>query len=154
ERETSLALCYICPMASEPLHRISIEEYLALERRSETRSEYLDGEIFAMAGASRSHNLIAGNSFAALHQQLRGRVCEVYSNDMRVLASAAGLLTYPDVTVSCDPQFTDDEVDTLISPTLIIEVLSPSTESYDRGGKFASYRTIPPFVEYLLLAQD
>jgi len=142
-------------MASEPLHRVSVEEYLALERRSETKNEYLNGEIFAMAGASRSHNLIAGNAFAVLHQQLRGRGCEVYTNDMRVLAPAADLLTYPDVLVVCgDPQLADEELDTLLNPTLIIEVLSPSTESYDRGRKFASYRTIPSFVEYLLLAQD
>lgn len=142
-------------MASEPLHRVSVEEYLALERRSETKNEYLNGEIFAIAGASRSHNLIAGNAFAALHQQLRGRGCEVYTNDMRILAPAAGLLTYPDVLVVCgDPQLADAEIDTLLNPTLIIEVLSPSTESYDRGRKFASYRTIPSFVEYLLLAQD
>jgi len=142
-------------MASEPLHRVSVEEYLALERRSETKNEYLNGEIFAMAGASRSHNLIAGNAFAALHQQLRGRGCEVHTNDMRVLAPAADLLTYPDVLVVCgDPQLADEELDTLLNPTLVIEVLSPSTESYDRGRKFASYRTIPSFVEYLLLAQD
>jgi len=141
-------------MASEPLHRVSVEEYLALERRSETKSEYLHGETCAMAGASRAHNLIAGNAFAALHEQLRGRGCEVYTNDMRLLASAADLLTYPDVTVSCDPQFADEEVDTLLTPTLIIEVLSPSTESYDRGAKFGAYRTIPTFAEYLLLAQD
>lgn len=147
-------MCYSGPMASESLHRISVEEYLALERRSETKSEYLHGETYAMAGASRSHNLIAGNVFAALHQQLPGRGCEVYSNDMRLRASAADLLTYPDVAVSCDPQFADEEVDTLLSPTLIIEVLSPSRESYDRGAKFGAYRAIPSFAEYLLLAQE
>jgi Uma2 family endonuclease len=142
-------------MASEPLHRVSVQEYLALERRSETKNEYLNGEIFAMAGASRSHNLIAGNAFAAIHQQLRGRGCEVHTNDMRVLAPAADLLTYPDVLVVCgDPQLADEELDTLLNPTLIVEVLSPNTERYDRGRKLASYRTIPSFVEYLLLAQD
>ena len=142
-------------MASEPLHRVSVEEYLALERRSETKSEYLNGEIFSMAGASRLHNLTAGNAFAALHQQLRGRGCEAYTNDMRVFAPAADLLTYPDVMAVCgDPQLTDEDIDTLLNPTLIIEVLSPSTESYDRGKKFASYRTISSLAEYLLLAQD
>lgn len=141
-------------MASEPLHRVSIGEYLALERRAETKSEYLHGEICAMAGASRNHNLIAGNSFAALHRQLRGRGCEVYTSDMRLLVSAVDLLTYPDVAVACDPQFADEEVDTLLNPTLIIEVLSSSTENDDRGAKFGYYRTIPSFAEYLLLAQD
>jgi Uma2 family endonuclease len=96
-----------------------------------------------MAGTSQSHNLIAGNAFAALHGQLRGRGCEVYTNDMRLRASAADLLTYPDVAVAYDPQFADEEVDTLLNPKLIIEVLSLSTESDDRGAKFGAYRTIP-----------
>jgi Uma2 family endonuclease len=141
-------------MASEPHRRVPIEEYLALERRSETKSEYLNGEIFAMTGASRKHNIIAGNVFAELHGQLKGRGCEVYTNDMRVWIPAVDLFTYPDVVVACgQPDFTDAEIDTLLNPTLIVEVLSPSTESYDRGIKFAYYRTLPSLAEYLILAQ-
>jgi len=142
-------------MASEPLHRVSIEEYLALERRSETKSEYLSGKISGMTGASRSHNRVVLNLGIALDEQLKNRGCEIFVSEMRVWVPSANLFTYPDVVVSCgNPQFTDEGADTLLNPTLIIEVLSPSTESYDRGRKFASYRTLPSFVEYLLLAQD
>lgn len=142
-------------MATAPIARLSVEEYLALERQSAERHELRGGEIFAMTGASRRHHLVAGNVFAALHAQLVGRGCEVYTHDMRVRVSAADLFTYPDVVVACGgPQFTDAETDTLVNPTLIVEVLSPTTESYDRGNKFAHYRTLPSLAEYLLLAQD
>jgi Uma2 family endonuclease len=142
-------------MASEPLHRISVDEYLALERRSATKNEYLNGEIFAMTGASRRHNRMVLNLGIILDGQLRGRGCEIFTNDMRVRVPAANLYTYPDVVVACgDPQFTDEEIDTLLNPALIVEVLSPSTESYDRGTKFEYYRTLPSLAEYLLLAQD
>lgn len=108
-----------------------------------------------MTGASRRHNLVAGNVFAALHAQLAGRGGEIYTHDMRVQVPAADLFTYPDVAVACGgPQFADAETDTLVNPTLIVEVLSPTTESYDRGNKFAHYRTLPSLAEYLLLAQD
>lgn len=108
-----------------------------------------------MTGASRKHNIIAGNAFAALHGQLRGRGCEIYTNDMRVWIPAVDLFTYPDVVVACGhPDFMDTEVDTLLNPTLIVEVLSPSTESYDRGMKYSYYRTLPSLAEYLILAQN
>ncbi|HET7510811.1 MAG TPA: Uma2 family endonuclease [Solirubrobacterales bacterium] len=142
-------------MASEPRPRVSVEEYLTLERQAETKSEYLNGEIVAMSGASRPHNLIVANVLASLHAQLRGRSCEVYASDMRVRVPAADLYTYPDVVVVCgEPQFDDAELDTLLNPTLTVEVLSPTTQSYDRGIKFAYYRTLPSLAEYLLLAQD
>lgn len=141
-------------MATAPLSRLSAEEYLARERGSAERHEFLGGEIFAMTGASRRHNLVAGNVFAALHAQLAGGGCEVYTHDMRVRASAADLFAYPDVVVACGPEFADAETDTLVNPVLIVEVLSPTTESYDRGNKFAHYRTLPSLAEYLLLAQD
>jgi Uma2 family endonuclease len=142
-------------MASEPHRRVPIEEYLALERGSESKNEYLDGEIFAMTGASRRHNRIVLNIGITLDGQLRDCGCEIYTNDMRVRVPAANLYTYPDVVVTCGmSSFADEELDTLLNPTLIIEVLSPSTESYDRGSKFAYYRTLPSFAEYLLLAQD
>ncbi len=142
-------------MSLQPQTRITPEEYLALERKALYKSEYLDGEVFAMSGASREHNLISFNIGGELHSQLRHRSCEAYTNDMRVKVSPTGLYTYPDVTVVCDePQFEDAEVDTLLNPTLIVEVLSPSTQNYDRGGKFEHYRTLPSLQEYLLVAQN
>jgi len=139
----------------EPHRRVSPEEYLSLERRSELKHEYLNGEIYATAGASRRHNFIAGDVYASLLSQLRGRGCDVYSGDMRVKVPAADLYTYPDVTVVCgEPELEDAEVDTLLNPTLIVEVLSRTTESYDRGVKFAYYRTLSSFAEYLVLALD
>ncbi|MGB9179884.1 MAG: Uma2 family endonuclease, partial [Pyrinomonadaceae bacterium] len=143
------------------------EEYLAIERKAETRSEYFEGkmspmtgerkpkDMFAMTGASKRHNLIAGNIFASLHRQLQNRDCEVYQSEMRVRIPAAGLYTYPDVIALCgESKFEDDYFDTLLNPTLIVEVLSPSTEAYDRGKKFKHYQQIGSLVEYLLVAQD
>jgi Uma2 family endonuclease len=142
-------------MSVEPHRRISIEDYLAAERRAETKSEYLDGEIFAMSGASRRHNLIVVNAAASVHSQLKGRPCETYAGDMRVRIPVTGLYTYPDIAVVCgEPRFEDGEMDTLLNPTLVIEVLSPSTEGYDRGKKFAHYRTLESFREYVLVAQE
>ena len=135
--------------------RLTPRDYLDWERRQETRHEYVNGEIHAMTGASRKHNLICTNLLASLHGQLRGRPCEVYANDMRVKVDATGLYTYPDLVVACDrPEFEDAEVDTLVNPILIVEVLSGSKENYDRGAKFAHYRALPSLVEYLLVAQD
>lgn len=119
------------------------------------KSEYLDGEIFAMTGASRQHNLLSGNLYAAFRAQLRERGCEVYFSDMRVKVSATGLYTYPDVAVVCgDPRFEDAAVDTLLNPKVIVEILSPSTEGYDRGAKAEQYRALPSLTEYVLVAQD
>ncbi len=135
--------------------RFTPQEYLALERKSETRNEYYNGEIFAMAGASREHNLIAGNLFRDIGNQLEDRPCETYMNDMRVWIEATGLYTYPDVVVVCgEPRFQDREVDTLLNPTVIVEVLSPSTEAYDRGDKFRHYRRIDSLHEFVLISQD
>lgn len=134
---------------------LSPEAYLRLERQAETRSEYLDGEVFTMAGASEAHNLIATNLTASLVVRLKDRPCKVYSSDMRVKVSATGLYTYPDVVVVCGhPQFEDRQRDTLLNPTVIIEVLSPSTESYDRGGKFDHYSTLASLTDYLLVGQE
>jgi Uma2 family endonuclease len=131
------------------------EQYLALERQAEHKSEFLNGEIFAMSGASREHNRITVNVGSGLHTQLRGRPCETFISDMRVEVSTTGLYTYPDVVVVCgDPHFEDANVDTLLNPTLIVEVLSPSTEAYDRGEKFAHYRRLPSVKEYVLVAQE
>jgi Uma2 family endonuclease len=135
--------------------RFTPQEYLALERKSETRNEYYNGEIFAMAGASREHNLIAGNLFRDIGNQLEDRPCETYMNDMRVWIEATGLYTYPDVVVVCgEPRFQDREVDTLLNPAVIVEVLSPTTEAYDRGDKFRHYRRIDSLREFVLISQD
>jgi Uma2 family endonuclease len=129
------------------------EQYLEIERKAEFKSEYYQGQVFAMSGAQESHVLIAGNAFGELRQQLRQRPCRVYSNDMRLCVTPAGLYTYPDVTVVCGkPEFLDAEVDTLLNPTVIIEVLSKSTEAYDRGQKFKLYRPLPSLTDYLLLS--
>lgn len=143
-------------MSSQPQSFFTPEEYLTLERRSETRSEYFDGQIFAMTGASLRHNLIAGNILASLHAQLRERDCQVYASDMRLLVKATGLYTYPDVLVVCgEPLLADDEYkDTLLNPVVLVEVLSKSTAGYDRGEKFEHYRRIESLAEYLLVAQD
>jgi len=131
------------------------EEYLALERKAITKSEYLNDHIYAMAGASREHNLITGNVFGELRSQLRDQPCEAYVNDMRLKISPTGLYTYPDVAVVCDePRFEDTHFDTLLNPVVLVEVLSPSTEAYDRGEKFAHYRRLECLQEYILVAQD
>ncbi len=131
------------------------EEYLAKERKALTKSEYRDGRIQALPGASRKHNLIAVHVTGELYIQLRTRSCEVYTNDMRVKVSPAGLYTYPDVAVVCEePQFEDSHFDTLLNPTVLIEVLSPSTAAYDRGEKFASYQKLDSLCEYVLISQN
>lgn len=142
-------------MSAEPQRRWTPEEYLAYERESDSRHEFFEGEIFAMSGASRAHNLICTNIVGTLHPQLKGKGCEKYAGDLRVRIPATGLYTYPDVTVVCDePQFEDDTCDTLLNPTLIIEVLSPTTQDYDRGRKFAHYRRISSLQIYLLVEQE
>ncbi len=141
-------------MATDPKQRLTIQEYLAHERQAETKSDYLDGETFAMAGASREHNLVCGDIFGSLLVQLRGSGCEVYTSEMRV-RTPDDLLTYPDVVVACgELLFDDSEVDTLLNPILIAEVLSPSTEAYDRLTKLEHYRRTPSIAEILLVAQD
>jgi len=142
-------------MSTQPTQRLTPAEYLALERSAEIKGEYFDGEIFAMAGASREHNLIVSNLVGELREKLRSSPCEVYSNDMRVKVDATGLYTYPDVVVACHkPEFEDEHVDTLLNPTLLIEVLSESTEKYDRGKKSGHYRQLTSLKEYLLVSQD
>lgn len=135
--------------------RFSPKEYLALERKAELKSEYYDGYITAMAGTSREHNLITLNLGAESRSQLKDRRCEVYVSDMRVYIDRTGLYTYPDVAIVCgEPEFQDDEVCTLLNPTVIVEVLSPTTEAYDRGKKFLQYRRVPSLKDYVLISQD
>jgi len=141
-------------MSSQTKQHYTPEEYLALERQAQCKSEYYAGEIFAMAGASRWHNLIVTNVVRELSLQLKGRPCTTYPSDMRVKISATGLYVYPDVTVVCgEAQFDDTQQDTLLNPTLIVEVLSDSTEAYDRGGKFAHYRKLDSLMAYVLITQ-
>jgi Uma2 family endonuclease len=142
-------------MSSQVKAHYTPEEYLALERQAEYKSEYFDGEIFAMTGFSRKHNLVAGNVLASLHGQLRKRPCEIYPSDMRVKVSPTGLYTYPDVVIVCgEPIFDDKQKDTLLNPTALVEVLSKSTASYDRGEKFEHYRKLDSLAEYLVIAQN
>ncbi len=130
-------------------------EYLEIERKAETKSEYIDGRMYAMSGASEAHNTIALNVASELRAQMRGRPCRVYHADMRVKVSATGAYTYPDVVAVCgERQLEDEHVDTLQNPTVIIEVLSRSTEAFDRGEKFFHYGQIESLQEYVLVAQD
>jgi len=134
---------------------ITPQEYLALERASESRHQYYRGEMFAMTGASRPHNLINGNLFRSVGNQLSGGPCEVYVNDMRVKITATGLYTYPDMAVACaEREFEDSSVDTLLNPVVLVEVLSDSTEAYDRGKKFSNYQKLDSLREFVLISQD
>lgn len=130
------------------------EEYLAIDRPAPFKSEFHDGHIYAMVDASREHNLVSVNISRELSQQLKGRPCETYANDMRVKGARANKYHYPDIAVVCGtPQLEDQHGDTLLNPTVLIEVLSDSTEAYDRGEKFADYRKLASLREYLLVAQ-
>ena len=134
---------------------MSPEEFLAWERSEDLRHEYRDGEVVAMSGARRAHNLISVNMASELRAALKDRDCETYASEMRVWIPKTGLYTYPDIVVVCgEPQFIDDEFDTLLNPVLVVEVLSDSTESYDRGRKFEQYRRIDTLKEYILISQS
>ena len=134
---------------------ITPAEYLEREREADSRSEYLNGRIYAMSGASLRHNRIVAGLAVALGVQLRRKPCEPFFGDMRVKINPTGLYTYPDVVVVCgEPQLEDQHFDTLLNPAVIIEVLSASTEAYDRGEKFAHYRALGSLTDYLLVAQD
>jgi Uma2 family endonuclease len=142
-------------VSTQPKTFLTPEQYLEIERQAERKSEYYNGEMFAMAGAKEAHNLLVTNALASLHRQLRSRPCRVYPSDMRVRVSATGLYTYPDVVAVCgERRFLDDQRDTLLNPDLLVEVLSPSTEAYDRGRKFEQYKTLESLREYMLVASD
>jgi Uma2 family endonuclease len=130
-------------------------EYLEFERGSEQKHEYLAGRVFAMAGASPKHNLICGNLIRALGERLRGRACAVMPSDQHVYVEATELGTYPDVTVLCGQgKFARDFPQSLVNPSIVVEVLSPSTEAYDRGAKFDHYRRVETLREYVLVSTD
>jgi Uma2 family endonuclease len=130
-------------------------EYLRRESTSDQKHEYLAGRVFAMAGASPKHNLVCGNVIRALGERLRGRRCAVMPSDQRVYVEATALGTYPDVTVLCGPgKSHPDFPQSLVNPSMLVEVLSPSTEAYDRGAKFDHYRRIETLREYILVSTD
>ncbi len=142
-------------MSSLPDHQLTSEEYLVIERDCELKHEFFRGEMFAMSGATRAHCAITFNLARHLGNQLADRNCTAFVNDMRVKVSESGLYTYPDGVVTCEePRYEDDQFDTLLNPQVIIEVLSKSTESYDRGKKFEHYRQIGSLRDYVLIAQD
>jgi len=142
-------------MSTQPVPHLTFDQYLEIERAAEFRSEYLQGQMYAMAGASRNHGRILANAMGSLWEQLRGRECEAAATDLRIYSALAGISLYPDIVVTFGPdKFHDKLFDTLVDATAIIEVLSPSTRNFDRGEKFRYYRTLPSFAEYLLLAQD
>ena len=140
--------------------RLTPEEYIAFERKAPpdseiVRYEYLNGELIAMSGASRAHNLITGNIVGELHNLLKSSGCETYANAMRVSSPLTSSYFYPDVVVVCEePRFEDDVFDILLNPIILVEVLSPSTEAYDRGEKFSHYRHLASLQEYILVSQD
>ena len=140
-------------MSTNPKTHVTPEEYLEFERTSEYKHEYYKGEIFAMTGASARHNTINFNTGVTLGAQLKGTRCRGYANDQRVKIPATDLYTYPDLAIVCgEPVY--EQSDTLTNPALIVEVLSPSTQDYDRGQKFDHYRKLPSLAEYLLIAQS
>lgn len=142
-------------MSTVPKHYINPDEYLHRERIAEFRSEYFRGEMFAMAGASANHNLIVLNIGSFLREQLKKKPCRVYPSDLKLRIEATGLYTYPDLSVVCgEPQLESDAGDVMLNPVVLVEVLSDSTEAYDRGKKFEHYRTIPSLKHYILIAQD
>ncbi len=141
-------------MASHPVTKLTAEEYLAIDRAAEYKSEFFDGEIVAMSGGSLRHSRLQVNLAASMHNALRGSSCQAFSADLRVRV-APRIYTYPDLTIVCgEPKLADDRQDILLNPTIIFEVLSPSTERYDRGIKAEYYRGIESLRDYIVVAQD
>jgi len=138
----------------QTLRRLTESEYLEIERAADFRSEFFEGEMFAMAGGTPQHSLIATNLTAAFHNRLKTHACVPYNADLRIKIEATGLLTYPDLSVICGPlQLADGTDETVVNPTLLVEVLSDSTEAYDLGKRFEHYRHIRTLQEYLLVSQ-
>ena len=140
--------------ATAPVRRLTEAEYLAFERKAEVKHEFFDGEVFAMAGASPSHSRIASDLLITLGNSLRGKPCQPYNSDLRIKVELTGLITYPDLSVICGSlEFAPGTEDTVVNPTALFEVLSDSTEAYDRGNKFLNYQHILLLREYLLVSQ-
>lgn len=142
-------------MSSQAVPHVTVNQYLEIERKAEFRSEYVNGEMYAMAGGTLNHARIVRNALARLEESLRGGPCEAVASDMRLFCANYSIFTYPDIVIPCGQlRFLDDRRDTISDATAIIEVLSPSTANDDRGEKFRYYRSLASFSEYLLLAQD
>jgi len=142
-------------MASNPVTKVTEEEYLTIDRAAEVRSEFFDGEMFAMSGGSMRHARLQANITGELHATLRGSDCQAFTSDFRVRVSPGRMYAYPDVTVVCGkPLLVDERQDILVNPAVIFEVLSPSTEYYDLGVKFRRYRAIESLKDYILVNQD
>ena len=143
------------PVEKIPVRRFTPEEYMELEEQALEKSEYIDGFIYAMSGSTPKHALITANVIGNLVPGLKKGICRVYSGDLKIASDMRGHFTYPDAVVVCGkPRFHDKFQNVLLNPTVIIEVLSPSTEAYDRGDKFKRYRRIGSLTDYLLIAQD
>ena len=142
-------------MSALPKRKLTATEYLDIERRAEFKSEFFDGEMFAMAGASRHHNIVNENLSTELGARLKGGRCRTLSRDQRVRIERTGLYCYPDLVIVCGtPEYAVEDPDTLINPRAIIEVLSGSTERYDRTTKYRHYQKLPSVTEYILVSQD
>lgn len=142
-------------MVQPALKKVGIEEYLEMERASTEKHEYYKGEVFAMSGASLKHNRIQSNLIGEIHHYLKGKSCDVFGSDLRIHIPSNTLFTYPDAVIVCgDLQLLDDSFDTILNPTVVFEILSPSTQSYDRGDKFNLYRNIDSLKEYILIASE
>jgi Uma2 family endonuclease len=141
-------------MATNPIPKISEEQYLAIERAAEFKSEFLDGEMFAMAGTSNTHARLQRNLIGEFYAALRGTTCEVFGSETQVKVSSRAYF-YADALVVCgEPATADEHDDNLLNPVVIFEILSPSTEKYDRGLKFQHYRTLASLRDYILVSQD
>jgi Uma2 family endonuclease len=141
-------------MATSPAERITAERYLAMERAADFKSEYINGRIYAMAGGTADHSAIAVNVAAELRAALRLSGCRVFNSDLKIYIPFTNSFVYPDASVICgEVRYKDEARDVAMNPILVIEVLSPSTSNYDRGDKFAHYRSIPTFREYLIIQQ-
>ncbi len=141
----------------EPAKKLTYTEaeYLEMERKASFKSEFFAGEIFAMAGAGLNHNTIVGNTFGIIWTFLKGKPCRIFPSDLRVKVDKSGLYTYPDLSIVCGkPVLLDDKFDTLLNPVVLIEVLSKSTEDYDKGSKFSFYRQIESLQEYILISSE
>ncbi|MBC7919893.1 MAG: Uma2 family endonuclease [Ferruginibacter sp.] len=142
-------------MSAGPKPPLTEAEYLAVERKASYKSEFYRGEMFAMAGATRNHNALVSNLMGILNTRLRGKPCSIFPSDLRLHIPLTGLYTYPDAQVVCGKEaFVDNQFDTLTNPVIILEVLSESTEKYDRGEKFRLYRSIPSLREYVMVGSE
>lgn len=142
-------------MASNPVQKLTEEQYLAIERAAETKSEFYNGEMFAMSGATFAHVKLSTNMLFELVLGLGDGPCQAYGPDLRIRVRPKGLYTYPDASVVCgEPILADNRKDTLLNPAVVVEVLSPSTEKYDRGTKFVHYRQVASLQDFILVSQD